>query len=216
LPGIPCFKLKEAVMFGLLISCICAGAQSAGDPLRKAGASSTLTFLTKDGSCWRGTVLKADPTSITVQPLKEKPVGLRRDELLQVSQGNALVFSARSSWLDVVNVHLYPRELLVLVTKTGKKIEGVLVNAGSDSITIKHGLTTSKLPKAEVLTVDYLRWRPASDGFNIALEESPWALVFYPEFYGRVAGAEGKVAVRLYDASKPEDDSKLSQKTCFP
>lgn len=91
-----------------------------------------------------------------------------------------------------------------------------MVNAGSAGITIRHGLTTSNLPKSEVSTVDYLRWKPASDGFNLALEEAPWALIFYPEFYGRAAGVEGRVPVRLYDSSEPEDDSKLSQKACFP
>jgi len=216
LTKVPCLKLNNAAKFGLLITCACAGAQSSADQLQKAGESSTLTFVMRDGACLRGTVAKADAASITVQPFKQKSVGLRRDELLQVSQGNALVFSARSSWLDVINAHLYPGEFLVVVTNGGKRIKGTVVNAGLDSITMKHGLTTSSLPKAEVLTIDYLRWKPASDGFNLALEEAPWALIFNPEFYGRTAGTEGRVVVRLYDVSKPEDDRKLSQEACFP
>ncbi len=216
LPTFSRSKLNKAAKFCLLIASTCAGAQSPADPLQKTGESSTLTFVMKDGACVRGTVVKADSASVRVQPLKQKALDLRRDELLQVSQGNALVFSARSSWSDVLSAHLYPREALVVVTKSGKTIKGTVVNAGSAGISIRHGLTTSNLPKLEVSTVDYLRWKPASDGFNLALEEAPWALIFYPEFYGRAAGVEGRVTVRLYDSSQPEDDSKLSRKACFP
>lgn len=212
----PKLKLKDIAKLGLLLACSCAGAQSTTAVLGETSKSSTLTFVTKNGTCLRGTISNANTASIIVQPFKRQPVDLHGDDLLQVSQGNALLFSARSSWVDVVNTHLYPREFLIVVTKNGKRVKGTAVTVGSGGITIKHGLLTSIFPKTDVATVDYLRWKPATDGFNLALEEAPWALVFYPEFYGRVAGVEGRITVRLYDASKPEDDTAISQKACFP
>ncbi len=212
----PEIKLTLAAILGLLLASACARAQSPSGTLEGTSHSSTLIFVTKDGTCLRGTVSKADAASITVQPFKQQPVRLQRDTLLQVSQGNALLLSTRSSWLDVVNTHLYPREFLTVVTKSGKQVKGTVVAVGSVGITIKHGLTTSVFSKADIASVDYFRWRPATDSFNLALEEAPWALAFYPEFYGRVAGIEGRVGVRLYDASKPEDNTAISLKACFP
>lgn len=209
-------KMKYAANLGLFLACVCAGAQSTSGALERTGHSSTLIFVTKDGACMRGTISKVYPDSITVQPFKQQPVNLYRDNLLQISQGSALLFSARSSWMDVVNVHPYPRESLVVVTKRGKQFKGAVAAVGSNSITIKHGLTASVIPKSEIVIVDYLRWKPATDGFNLALEEAPWALFFYPELYGRAAGIEGKVGVRLFDASKPEDNTAISLKACFP
>ena len=41
------------------------------------------------------------------------------------------------------------------------------------------------------------------------LQEAPALLFFYPEFYDRLRGLEGKVPVRLYDALQPENDAPL-------
>jgi hypothetical protein len=42
------------------------------------------------------------------------------------------------------------------------------------------------------------------------LTEAPESLFFYPEFYYRLAGLEGRIPVRLYDASVPEPTSTVA------
>jgi hypothetical protein len=177
------------------------------DSLDHLTASATLTFIKRDGSCVRGSISKADATTVSVQTLDKSEIVLQRDSLLQVSQGDALLFSARSSWADVIAVHVYPREALVLSLRRGKQVKGKPVKLNADAIVLRHGLSTTRYPKTEITAVDYLRVKPPSDSFSTFLEEAPYVLVFDPEFYYRMTGLEGRIAVRLYDATKPEDDT---------
>lgn len=192
-----------------------AFAQTGSSALADVTHAATLTFIQRDGTCVRGTISKFDATSITVEPFKRPPVMLQRESLVQVSQGNALLFSGRSSWTDVAHTSLYPREALVLTMKNGHRVTGTPVKVASDSITLKHAFSTTTFSKSDVALVDYLRLKPATDGFNFALEEAPWALIFYPEFYYRVVSLEGRLPVRLYDASRPQDETVSGIKNCF-
>jgi hypothetical protein len=193
-----------------LLTSTYAAAQTPPDTLASVTHSATFTFMERDGTCVRGRIAKAEATTVTVQPSRMPPVTLQRAKVLQVSQGNALLYSARSSWADVADTHLYPREALVLIIKNRKRIKGAPVEVTSDTIKVKHGLSMTTLPKSDVVIVDYLRVKPPTDGFILAIEEAPFALLFYPEFYYRLAGLEGRIPVRLYDASKPEDNTPLT------
>jgi len=206
-------RMKYGIFLLLAIGAF-ADAQAPPDALERVSRSASLTFVERDGSCLRGTILKADASTVTVEPFRQPAVTLKRDDIVQVSQGNAYIYSARSSWGDVSNLKLYPREAIVLTTVKGQKIKGAPVKVTPDEISLQHGLKTTVFPKSEVAAVDYLRLKPATDGFNLALEESPWALIFYPEFYYRLAGGEGRLTVRLYDASKPEDRTSAKLGVC--
>lgn len=201
-------------MFLLLAVSAAAFAQATTDPLDRVTHAASLTFIERNGSCLRGTVVKADASTVTVEPFRQPPVTLKRDDIIQVSQGNAYIYSARSSWADVANLKLYPREAVMLTTVAGQRTKGIAVKVTPDKISLHHGMRTKDFPKTEVATVDYLRLKPATDEFNLALEEAPWALIFYPEFYYRLAGGEGRLLVRIYDASKPEDHSGTRLNVC--
>ena len=199
----------RSTLAALLLMSTCAGAQSGADALGSVTHSSSFTFLQRDGTCVYGKVSKADATSVIVQPFDKPPVTLQSGSLLQVRQGNALLYTARSSWADVSGVVVYPREKFVLTLMSGKQVKGKPVKTNSDSIALKHGLRTTIYPKAEVATIDYLRVKPPTDSFMYVLGEAPWILLFDPEFYYRSAGFAGKLQVRLYDATKPEDDTPV-------
>ena len=185
-------------------------AQSASDCLNHVTGSATFTFVRRDGTCVTGRITKADTKTITVQPFMLPPITLERGSLLQVIQGNALLYSARSSWADVASVNVYPREVLVVKIRSGKEVRGTPLKVTPDNISLKHGLGKTVYPKADIDIVDYLRVKPATDSYMSILEEAPYALFLDPEFYYRAAGLEGRVRVRLYDASKPEDDSSVN------
>jgi hypothetical protein len=114
------------------------------------------------------------------------------------------LFSTVSSWADVEQTPVYPREALVLKFGSGKVVHGKPVKVSADGVTLKHGLLTTNYKKADVATVDYLRLKPESDGFDYFSQEAPGLLFFYPEFYYRLVGLEGRIPVRLYDATKPQ------------
>jgi hypothetical protein len=100
--------------------------------------------------------------------------------------------------------------VFVLKIRSGKEVRGTPLKVTPGNINLKHGLGKTVYPKADIDVVDYLRAKPATDTFMSILEEAPYLLFLDPEFYYRVAGLEGRVRVRLYDASKPEDDSPVN------
>ena len=177
-------------------------------PLQRVPHSASLTFIRKDGSCVDGPISKIDPKSVTIT--SQPPVTIQRKDLLQVSQGNALVFSARSSWADVEAVHLLPREAFSIKLHNGKTIKDSPLRVTADGMVFKRFLwMTKRIGKDQIVTVDYLRMKPESDAFNYFAQEGPAMLFFYPEFYDRLAGLEGRIPVRLYDAVRPQDDAPL-------
>src|SRR5215469_7363003 len=116
------------------------GAKSQSKPnLDTVTHSSSFKFVGRDGTCVYGKISKVDGKSITVQPFDKPAVTFPKDDLLQVSQGNALLYSARSSWTDVSGAVLYPHEALVLTLKNDKQVRGKPSKVSSDSITLRHG-----------------------------------------------------------------------------
>ncbi len=203
-------NLVIGAIAALLLTNTWAVGESGKDSLESVTHSSSFKFVERDGACVYGKISKADATSITVQPFEKPPITLHKDDLLQVSQGNALLYSARSSWTDVSATPVYPREALVLGLKSGKHVKGKPTKTTSDSITLKHGLSTTLYPKSEIATVDYMRVKPATDAFMTILGEAPWFLLLDPEFYYRATGLPGSIQIRLYDATKPEDDTPVA------
>lgn len=81
----------------------------------------SLTFMKRDGSCVVGPIVKIEPKVVTVRA-QAGPTTIARRDLLQVSEGDSLVFSARSSWADVEAEHLRQREGLTVKLRNGKLI----------------------------------------------------------------------------------------------
>lgn len=163
--------------------------------------------MKRDGVCVDGPIARIEPKAIEIKQANGAPVRIERSDLLQVSQGNALVFSARSSWSDVETVHLQPRESFILKLRNARTIQGRPFRITPDSIVFKIGPWMKKrYGKDQIVTVDYLRMKPDSAAFDYFAQEAPAMLFFYPDFYDRLAGLEGKVPVRLYDALQPEND----------
>lgn len=187
--------------------------QSAGHKSKRVAPraiSTSLTFMWKDGSCVDGPISRIDPKAVVIQQNQGPPVTIQRDQLMQVSQSDSLVYSARSSWADVQAIHLLRRESLMLKLNNGKVINDNPVQVTADGMVFKRFLwLTKRVSKKEIVTVDYLRMKPDSAAFDYFTLEAPALLFFYPEFYDRLKGLEGRIPVRLYDSVRPEDDAQL-------
>jgi hypothetical protein len=190
--------------FCFLLRCPLLFSQTASDTLWGVSHSASLTFTKRDLACVEGPISKADVHTVTIQPYKKPPIVIPREDLLQVSQGDALLFSAISSWNDVMATHVVKHEGFVIRTRSGNAVSGRPLLVTKDAITLRHGLTSTTYQKAEILSVDYLRVRPPTDSWGYFETESPELLFFLPETYYRLMGFEGTVRVRLFDASKPE------------
>jgi hypothetical protein len=176
----------------------------------RAAPSTSLTFIKRDGSCVTGPILKVEPKMVTIKQAQAAPATIERKDLLQASQGDSLVYSARNSWADVEAVHLRPRESFEVKLRSGKLIEEVPLRVTDDGLVYRRFLWLKKpYAKAQIMTVHYLRTKPDSDVFDYFTQEAPALLFFYPESYDRLKGLEGRIPVRLYDAAMPEEDNAL-------
>jgi hypothetical protein len=179
-------------------------------PSQPAPHSASLTFMKKDGACVDGTISRILPKTVTVAQGQQPPVTIQRGDLLQVSQRDSLVFSARSSWADVEAVRLLPRESFLVKLHNGKIIKDRPLLSTADGMVFKRFLwLKTRVGKAQIVTVDYLRMKPESDAFDYFGQEAPGMLFFYPEFYDRLSGLEGRIPVRLYDSVRPQDNAPL-------
>jgi hypothetical protein len=202
--------LRIAALLLLLQSGGFAFAQKAHHSAQGAVHSASLAFMRKDGSCVDGPIARIDPKTVTISQTTQPPVTIQRNDLLRVSQGNGLVFSARSSWADVEAVHLLPREAFSIRLHNGKTIKDSPLRVTADGMIFKRFLwMTKRIGKDRIVTVDYLRMKPESEAFDYFAQEAPALLFFYPEFYDRLAGLEGRIPVRLYNAVRPQDDATL-------
>ncbi len=208
--------MSKAVAFHLaamLVFPISAHPQ-VSDPLHHITHSATLTVLRRDSTCVQGTLKSADASAITLALPDPKPsVTITRYDILRVSDGDMPLYSARSSWHDVEHAHLYPRESLLLTLKSGKQVTGRPIKTTKDNITLHHAFATTSFAKADISTADYIRNKPTSNDMQYIDQEAPWLLIFDPEFYYRASGLAGRLRVRLYDASRPEEDEPLSCKS---
>jgi len=186
--------------------------------LDRVSHSSSLAFIKRDGSCERGTVLKVDGTEVTVKRYGQNPVTIRRQDLYQGGEGgpNNLVYSERSSWSDVIGAKPGHAESLLLGMKDGKRYNGKPVSTTGTTIVLTTLTATETLAKQDILTVDYVRQKPLTDGEEYIAQETPFLLLFSPMSYVRAAGVSLKLDVRVYDASKPEDNSEVICKPTKP
>ena len=188
---------------------VCACASLTAQSIDHISHDTSLDFTLRDGKCGRGSILNSDASAVTIKKYDAVQV-IPRNSILQIAQGDALLFSARSSWQDVRGVYVVHGESLRLELKNGEWVKGKPTYTAADSIRIKHGLTSTEYEKADVAKVDYVRVIPPTDSFSYLRQESPFLVFFTREAYSRAIGLEGKVVVHLYDASKPEDNTKLS------
>ncbi|WP_353072960.1 hypothetical protein [Tunturiibacter gelidiferens] len=179
--------------------------------LSRVSHNSSLMFIKKDATCERGAVLKVDASSVTVTRFEKKDVTIQIGDLLQVGEGGPhnLVFNARSSWSDVIGAKPGHAEALSITKKDGTKYTGRPVSVSGTEITLKSLARTETLAKADIATIDYIRQKPLTDSEEYLLQEAPYLLLFSPKSYVVAMGLSPKLDVRLFDASKPEDNSKV-------
>jgi hypothetical protein len=173
--------------------------------------STSFTFMKKDRTCVAGPISRIDSGSVTIEPSQAPALTLERADLLQVTQNDSVLFSARSSWPDVEAVHLLAHESFLLSLRSGKTIIARPLRVTDDGMIFKRDIwLKQRLPKDQIQTVAYLRVKPNSKVFDYFTQEAPALLFFYPEYYDRLSGLEGRIPVRLYDAVMAQNDSTLT------
>jgi hypothetical protein len=182
--------------------------QAAANDLGELKHDRVYTFLLKDGSCKFGELAKSDKQSVTIRSTGNPDASIPVADLLQMGQGSELFYDSRSSWLDVQGAKLYARESMLVTMNNGEVISGKPQKVDADTLTIERPFSTKMIRKEDVRSIVTLKLRPATASFEFVQEEAGFFQIFYPEFYERAFRSEGRVPVRLYDSSLPEDDSE--------
>jgi len=180
-------------------------AQKALDGLKQ---DRVYTFLLKNGSCKFGELAMSSQQNVTIRATGQPDSSLAITEVVQIGQGSELFFDSRSSWKDVQAAKLYAHESMLVRLKDGESIIGKPEHIDVNTITIQQSFSKRTIRKDDVRSIVTLKLRPATASFEFVQEEAGFFQIFYPEFYERAFRSEGRVPVKLYDASLPEDDSE--------
>jgi len=182
------------------------------DNLKQVTRRVSFYFVDRNGDCVIGKVKNVDDTAVPVTRANASQTKIDRADLLRVTDGRRsynVVFSGRSSWSDVLA--LIPaqnadkwRPKVVVQTNTGVQYKGQLIDASQGTISLKISGKTRDISKQEVSTVSLVRPKP------VKFSNTDRELVFFafldPNLW---PGIFGRLAVRLYDANSPEDDSPI-------
>jgi hypothetical protein len=182
--------------------------QAAAKDIGRLQHDRVYTFLLKDGSCKFGELAKTDKQSLTIRSGGQPDTSIPIANVVQFGQGPELFYDSRSSWVDVQGAKLYAQESMSVTLNDGKVISGKPQTVDADTLNIEQAFSTTAIRKQDIRSIVTLKLRPATASFEFVQEEAGFFQIFYPEFYERAFRAEGRVPVRLYDSSLPEDDSE--------
>jgi hypothetical protein len=170
------------------------------------------TVETRDRKCIWGTIslVTTDRLTATVYPLNRPPdiVTLARADVLRVALGRLVYYSGRSSWSDVSSIRAEGRDWLKIVTNGRQTYKVTLpYTVSDDGITVHTSGKPTKISKSEIAQVYYIVAKPLTANGEYLAEELGPMIIFDPDFYLYGLHLEQYVAVLLYDADHPEDNS---------
>ncbi|MEO5925383.1 MAG: hypothetical protein ABIR70_16295 [Bryobacteraceae bacterium] len=116
-----------------------------------------------------------------------------------------LLYSTRSSWSDVGEIAAVSREQVSVTTRQGKEFRGKPSAVTADSIQID----STRIPEAEVQTVDYLRYKPLSASQEYLVHEQA-SLLDVRLWFNR--WLIPLVRIRVFDAMAAEDNTPICPK----
>ena len=179
--------------------------------LKRVGHKTALNFVLRDGVCHGGNISDAGDDSVHLTT-SGKPLLLWKADILRVGEtGDAhnVIYSGRSSWQDALDANPQHAESAVVALKDGHGVSGKSIGGDEHSILIKNISGKHSIAKGDVSSIRYIRQMPLTDGQEYLRDEAPYLLLFTPDAYVRMMGISSKLSVLLYDASKPEDNSKI-------
>ena len=176
--------------------------------LRHVTRDRLYAVVLRDGHCQYGILSSVGERGLVLATDSQLGILLRRSQVLRVSNnlaapGRDVIFSARSSWLDVQTTALKGNEYLRIVTKRGGEWKWKQPVISGDSIA-SEGVAVGK---REIRYVFYVRSKPLGvDEEYYHQEDFKW-LASIPLLANLVPP---KINVLLYNSGLPEDNSPLA------
>jgi hypothetical protein len=139
----------------------------------------------------------------------------QRNVLHVTSYPSYIIYSGRSSWVDVRLYVSYPTETVQITMKgTSTEYTGKGALVSETDVTISQPGGFIKLKKSEISTEDIISYTPLSDGNEYWAEECgiKAICVMNIALWPRLLGSWLRMRVRLYDSSLPEENSSVACK----
>ncbi len=203
------------IAFVCLASPITWAQSRSWDELQTLKHNYEMEVFQKDGQCNTGVTEKVTPTSLVVTFYgKELANGrvdrqtkeINKSDVLALGSGHNILYSGRSSWIDVGEAKPSHAEWLSVTTTGGEQINGSVIAITDSALSLSVMGRERSIPKSEAKTIDYVRQRPFTQNGDYLWREAPELLIFSPDVWLRSAGVSPKLHVRLYDSALPEDD----------
>jgi len=185
-----------------------AGADDGWSNLARVTRERSYGFVTRDGECYEAEIRSADNQKVTIHSAGTGDLVLPRADVLRVSDfPNALprdtVYIGRSSWTDLQLSGPRGSEYWVIVTKQGEELRSDHTWGIAKDWVSANGRTIEKL---EVESAIYVRYEPLTRWEQNVHRAKMDLLALRIWFRGTFLK---KIAVLMYDASLPEDNSPV-------
>jgi len=163
--------------------------------------------------CYNGKLLNLTEQSLTLRLEDFSSLRIERKDILRFgdygTMGGHIVYSGRSSWVDVKEIPLDLKHNTRVLTKSGVKHEGRVSKVTDSEITLKERGRETVIVKSEIARIYFDRLRPLSDNDEYLLDELAYFVIFDSKFWSYEMNAGPKIPVLLYDSTEAEDDVPL-------
>ncbi len=200
-----CARLSWKLCATLVALSVLAGpAETTWDTLRHLSKHHVYTVLSRNGACLTGAFVAADDKEIVLDLAQQGEHGLSRSDILRISLGetadiHSAVYSARSSWADLIALQTPPYYSdLMVITSDNREFKGPLLGVSQDQLTLYVDNREMRFSKEYVDRVFLTSTKPSV--------ERPGAhrSIKLPK-----KGNSQTQPVPLYEVTEREDDSPL-------
>ncbi len=220
------FFLRNRAM--LVVGCLLMPAFATGQTLNddqwknvmqaQKGPEFLYAVQTRDLGCAEGTVLSVSDQSLIVKLKDGARVTIPKPEVLQLrylnSSPGSILYSQRSSWLDVTQVWHggeHYGHLILVVMRDGAKHKGRLLETQDSNLTLTEGPKSPekqvRIAKAEVSEVYRVTFKRMTAGAEYIYQELTFFWVFDPAVWPALV--DRGTLVLLYRAGNKEENEPL-------
>jgi hypothetical protein len=212
--GIVAVVLSEVIFLcSMAPEMMCSALDDQWNSLRQITNRTNYIFVKQGRDCIGGKIKQVNESDILVTRKDGFETVIRKTDLLRITLGAwepGVILTGRSSWFDVHNLvgqHFRPE--VAVTMKSGQKHKGDLLSASEASLVLRTSGATLNIARVDVSTISYIRSKPLSSSAAYADEELAWMKVFDPELWPHLLHLQSPLSILLYDASAPQDDSRI-------
>lgn len=212
-------RLAATTLLALLLPIALAADKDPWTQLGAIARDNLYTIAVRSGRCEQGYITNLDGSSLTIStdlpPTRKTAshghdVAILRSDIIRIGDGTEIhniIYSGRSSWVDVQASPVGPREHLMVALKSGRQVNIAPVATSASDLTFKSAGKSVIVRKLDISRVFYVRLKPLPDTYRFLAQEAPYLLLFSPKTWQNALKINAMMSVLLYDSTVSEDNS---------